>query len=692
MTRLGDPVQRHIVAIMVRDTIVPDDASDMTPGGAFSVKKRERFLRAMLATTDFSGTPEMTMLDDPVGRRTGRVAFNPAIRSLWEDGAWTGHGPAPHRLPEDAGSIRRFIRQQTHLHPGNPDSDAADGEIERLLGFKIADHARIADLLREGGPSAQLFVAASMLSAACLRFYKAQARGRASGRHKPAVDAAARVVQAALIGTARLAAAFQADDSALPHAGRLALYLASQVERYRGIAQRQGDARAVSVARAAADAVHLALARGIVHEIPAETDRDPARLQARLAVGNVALETAVQAMLDEIAAVDPREVYLLLMALRLDAARARHPWLAAPHPLFRLSYAYIGGNALFAELERLGAILSAMARRRRDTDDTLLDNRTIRPILAQPLTTHEAIDAQTAAGRYLDLGAYHRAVMTSFIRKKAHWLNTTVEHYTHHAYAKGSRFCDLAKAASDTATHSFIRRSELDKPTQAGTRRQNLVLFYGLDIQEVAILGLRQILMRLSSRGAERDEWRIAFGRTVHRILGHTAPDEADALAGTSFLHVADITPTGERPTCKGIANRATALARRFDDRDYDAPCGAGFDYALWFDRDRDVDFWDRLQKGAKLYTKFGSAFIPALSPSDREPLPGRRGRAATPANAPPSRWRAVMIEARKAFDAYLPLYLRSRPSRLTARIMARMSQGYSALASDPQFRILFRA
>jgi hypothetical protein len=49
------------------------------------------------------------------------------------------------------------------------------------------------------------------------------------------------------------------------------------------------------------------------------------------------------------------------------------------------------------------------------------------------------------------------------------------------------------------------------------------------------------------------------------------------------------------------------------------------------------------------------------------------------------------MKEAKKAFDAYLPTYLKSRPSLLTARIMARMNQGYSALASDPQFKTIFK-
>lgn len=58
----------------------------------------------------------------------------------------------------------------------------------------------------------------------------------------------------------------------------------------------------------------------------------------------------------------------------------------------------------------------------------------------------------------------------------------------------------------------------------------------------------------------------------------------------------------------------------------------------------------------------------------------------------PPSRWQTIMLEAKEAFDAYQPLYLKSRPSRLTARIMARMNEGYSALASDPQFRTLFKA
>ena len=252
----------------------------------------------------------------------------------------------------------------------------------------------------------------------------------------------------------------------------------------------------------------------------------------------------------------------------------------------------------------------------------------------------------------------------------------------HHAYALGSRFCDLATAASDTPTHDFIRRTELDKPSQSGTRRQPLVLFYGLDIEETVILGLRQILDRLIVRGAGTDDWRVAFGRTVHHILARTAPSIAARLEMSSCLKV-------EAATCKGLVNRATELAGRFDDRDHDRPAGIGFDYALWFYRDRDVPFWDRLQKGAKLYGAFGSAFIPDAI--KREPLPGRRGRRATSPNAPPSRWQRIMVEAKTAFDAYQPLYIRSRPSVLTARIMARMCESYSAFASDPQFRTIFR-
>lgn len=49
------------------------------------------------------------------------------------------------------------------------------------------------------------------------------------------------------------------------------------------------------------------------------------------------------------------------------------------------------------------------------------------------------------------------------------------------------------------------------------------------------------------------------------------------------------------------------------------------------------------------------------------------------------------MLEAKKAIDAYLPLYVKSRPTRLTARIMARMSHGYSAFSSDPAFSMIFR-
>ena len=257
----------------------------------------------------------------------------------------------------------------------------------------------------------------------------------------------------------------------------------------------------------------------------------------------------------------------------------------------------------------------------------------------------------------------------------------TVPEYPHHTYAIGSRFCDLAAAAGDAPTHDFIRRTELDKPSQRGTRRQPLVLFYGLDIEEAVILGLRQILDRVVQRGAGSNDWRVAFGRTVHHILKCTAPTVARRLATTTHL--------GDIGTCKGIINRATALAGRFDDRDHDRPVGIGFDYALWFHRDRDVPFWNRLQNGAKLYRAFGRALIP--NAIEREPLPGRRGRRATPPDAPPSRWQQIMAEAKTAFDTYRPLYLISRPNSLTARIMARMGEGYSAFASDPQFRTVFR-
>lgn len=683
MIKPSDPVQRNIHAIMLRDAIVPDDAADMTLTGA-SPKQIDRQLRAMLPGVDFRGEPILATLDDPPGRRVGRVAFNPQVRVGWIDDRWTGPGPAPHRLPDSEGAICRFVLQQTHLGGGNDDGKS-DPQIGRLLGFSIEDHARNSDLLRVNGPASRLFIAASMLSAACSKYEKARSRTKATGRNAVDVDVAALSVEAALIGTARIATdILLAGDEVLPRIRRIAMHLTAQAEAFRRTRSFGNIARALRIAAAAADAVHLYLTRGTLHDLPTDHDRDPARLRDRLKVANAAMEAAIQVMRGDVDAVDGHQLYLLLMARRLDVALARHPWLAAAHPIFRLNYAYIGGHALFAELERLGMIIMAMETRQRFEDGTGLDTVTMKLVLDTAQATHDALHRQSAPGRYLGLGAYHRAVTTSFIRHKAQWLSATVPSYTHHAYAMGSRFCDLAAAALDGSTHDFMRRSELDKPTQQGTRRQGLVLFYGLDVEETVILALRQILGRLMHRGAGTEDWRVAFGRTVHRILSHTAPSIAAKLEMTSCLKA-------DAATCKGLTNRATELAGRFDDRDYDRPSGIGFDYALWFDRDRDVAFWDRLQKSAKLYAGFGSAFIPAPTPAEREALPGRRGRRATPAGAPPSRWRLVMIEAKKAFDAYQPLYLKSRPSRLTARIMARMNEGYSAFASDPQFRTLFK-
>ncbi|MEH3040653.1 MAG: hypothetical protein PGN21_11385 [Sphingomonas paucimobilis] len=235
-------------------------------------------------------------------------------------------------------------------------------------------------------------------------------------------------------------------------------------------------------------------------------------------------------------------------------------------------------------------------------------------------------------------------------------MGATVPRYTHHAYASGTRICDLAASAADHATHDFIRRSELDKPTERGVRAKLLILFYGLDVENTILLAVRQITDRLSHRGVNGADWRVAFGLVVHRILSHAMPTLAARLAATSSLGA-------DEATCKGLVNRASELARRFDDRDFDRPCGAFFDYAGWFDRDRDVDFWDRLQTNAKVYGASGSTSVQPLV--EREALPSRQGRRPTPADAPPSRWQQIMLEAKKAVHAYLPLYVKGRSTRL---------------------------
>lgn len=677
MADLVDPVQRHIHAIAVRDSIVPDDAADLKLPAVVSAKQLARLQRAMLPDVDFPRAGDSASLDDPVGRRVGRVAFAKPLQALWIDGRWTGPGPAPHCLPGDAAAIAAFIRQQTRLTDGTIEGDS---RVQRLLGFSIADHARVTDLLRTGDAGARLFIAASMLSAACATYEKARQRTAGTGRGKPGADHAAAAVEAALIGTARIATeAVLNKHPAPPGVLSIARHLVDQVETVRRNRPRGSPERAVRIAAAAADAMHLWLTRGILHDLPLNHDRDATRLPHRLATRNDKMTAIVDAMIADVSAVDVKHLYVLLIARRLEVALIRHRWLAAPHPVFRLTYGYIGGHALFAEVERLGAIVTAMTDRQRQPDGAVLDSRALQPTLCTPSAMQAAISGQDAPGRYLDLGAYHRAVTTGFIRDKARWMAATASSYPHHAYALGSRLCDLAEAAAYARTHDFIRRTELDKPSQHGTRRQPLVLFYGLDIEETVILGLRQILDRLIVRGAGTDDWRVAFGRTVHHILASTAPSIAVRLEMSSCLKA-------DAATCKGLVNRATTLASRFDDRDHDRPAGIRFDYALWFHRDRDVPFWDRLQKGAKLYGALGKAFIP-----EPEPVPGRRGRRATPPVAPPSRWQQIMSEAKTAFDTYRPLYLKSRPTALTARIMARMCEGYSALASDPQFRTIFR-
>ncbi|WP_333882805.1 hypothetical protein [Sphingobium yanoikuyae] len=684
MNNIHDPVQRHIQAIVVRDTIVPDDASDMALGPEASHKQVARHLRAMLPGVDVPWGNAVASLNDPVGRRVGRVAFNPTVRPLWTDAGWTGPGPAPHRLPHDAAGICQFIRQQTLLGGTDPEDMASDQQISDLLGFSIADHARVTDILRENGPDARLFIAVSILARACATYHKVRAKSEATGRNRAVTENAAASVEVALIAAARIAADNLLSTTPIPFGTRrIAMHLASRVDAFGRTRTLKSVVSAIQLAASAADAVHQFLVSRTVKKLPDEHDRDPQRLPERLARGNTEAESNIRALLEEIVATDAHEIYLLLMARRLDVALSRFPWLVAPHPIFRLNYSYLGAHALFAEFERLGAIARAMAERQQQDDGSTLDSKTMHPVLAIPEATSAAVERATSAGRYLGLGVYHRAVTTKFMRDKPRLLRSIAPDYAHRAYALGSRFHNLASAALDLPTHDFIRRTELDKPSQQGTKRQNLVLFYGLNIEDMIILAMRQILDRVIYH-VSFENWWGAFGRTVHLILSHVAPRIAAQLAMTSSLNVA-------YATCKGLRNRATTLRRHFDDRDYDRPAGAFFDYALWFDRDHDIAFWDRLQRGAKLYGAFGSAFIPTHETTDREALPRRQGRSPTPADALPSRWQAIMTEAKKAFDAYLPLYLKSRPSRLTARIMARMNQGYCAFASDPQFKTIFK-
>lgn len=681
MIKLADPVQRHIHAVAVRDTIVPDDAADLKLGAVVSAKQLKRFQRAMLPGVDFVDADMIAELDDPAGRRVGRVAFNNALQHLWVDGRWTGSGPAPHRLPKDAVEIAAFISQQTHLVD---DADGDKNRVKKLLGFKIAEHAHITDLLRAGGAGARMFIAASILSDAGAAFDKARRRTTATGRHQDEVDISAQRVEAALIGSARIATdILLTDPTALKGIHKIAAYLIKQVKAIRRARSKSNIARSMNIAVAAAAAIHLWLTRGTLHDVPSAADSTPGGLSKQLQATSATLTAQVDAMIAEVASVDTTELYVMLMARRLSTAVTRYKWLAAAHPVFRLNYGFIGGHALFAEVERLVLIVATMSLRQQFAGGTL-DSKTIKPPMASPAATQATIACQTSAGRYLDLGVYHRAVVTEFIKHQAHWLATTVPAYTHHAYALGTRFCDLSAAASDASTHNFIRQTEFDKPSQQGTRRQPLVLFYGLSIEDTVLLGLRQILYRLKVHGTGRDDWRVTFGRTAHDILKMTAPPIAKLFSMKYALYI-------KYADGKGVNNRATALANRFDYRDHDRPAGIGFDYALWFHRDRDVPFWDRLQKGAKLYGAFGSTFIPSVDPIEREPIPGRQGRPLTSSDAPPSHWQRIMAEAKAAFDAYQALYLKSRPTLLTARIMARMSEGYSAFASDPQFRNMYR-
>lgn len=153
-----------------------------------------------------------------------------------------------------------------------------------------------------------------MLSAACAKFEKARSRTEATGRSAVGVDIAAFAVEAALISTAWIATdILLSPEYVLPRIGLIAMHLTEQVEAFRRI--RPNDiTRPVRTTATAANAVHLYLTRGTLRDITHDDDLDPARLRDRLKIANAAMETAVQAMLGDVDAVDGYQLYLLLMA------------------------------------------------------------------------------------------------------------------------------------------------------------------------------------------------------------------------------------------------------------------------------------------------------------------------------------------------------------------------------------------
>lgn len=686
MARPRDPVQRHIAAVYRRDSIAPDDASDLALSVDAPPKIKKRLLQAMLPGVDYPADDDaLAKTDDPVGRRVGRVAFNPCIAGNWKDGVWIGGGPQPHRLPNSKSDIARFHRQQTLLHDGDPNTGTSDALVEKVIGFPIDAHARTSAILSQGGKLASVLVAILMLAAACDRFERRNLQVNKTRRHIDDWEAAIVAVEVATNGAAQIAADVllggECKRKGIQTIALAMAYVAEKLRRNRPLRPKLRIGSLRCAAQAAAMAL-ACLATGKLDRNWQQPDVEVQRLPHRLETCASGVADRVANFVSKVRDIDTPMVYRLLMARRLDVALTANPWLAAPHPSFRVCYGFLGGHAIFAELERVGLIVKHMADRQRVADGSPLQARSIRSCLSDPQQTGLALQEQNAAGRYLDLGVYHAEVTNAFVRQRKRWMRDTVVEYTHHAYATGTRRCNLPAAAADDATHAMIRGAELRKPTMLAQAKQNLVLFYGLPIKDVVILALRQISDRVLSRKCNVEEWRKAFGHTTHLVLSHVDPEIARQLSASSCL-------MADQATCKGLANRATEFARRFDDRDYDRPVGAFFDYARWFDRDRDVAFWNRLQGGAKLYAAFGSSYIPSR-PTETEGLPPRQGRSTVTADAR-SRWAEVMLKAKRAFDAYEPLYAKTRPRFLNAQIMTRLSEGYSSLASDPQFWAIFK-
>lgn len=387
---------------------------------------------------------------------------------------------------------------------------------------------------------------------------------------------------------------------------------------------------------------------------------------------------AVADALLEVRATD-RVSYVLILSLEFALAAKRTPGLRGKHPAFpRLGGGLLQAVTMLAEMERLQAILIAVAERIYDRPDVAEPGRRL------DLNTLVAMLDGSEPGLAVDLaqgGAARTYVedMIFHVEPLGHCLFSTPLSMSADDPVYSLLDANLGFDLKAGLSHRSVaphRAQALRGTKHAQTMRQARALrprprhldhFYGLDLLDVATIGLREICTSAEDLGHERmgEKKRLsregAFWTLLATVLANAVPATVDRLEQASNRG----RKAGNRPQER--VRGGSRLGKRVNDlmRVWLPPHGeplsaSRFDPELWLQPERDAGFWLVVQTMIK---------VGSVGPIDR---------------IPPMLRSSISYWLNTLSAWFGTLQTASQPSKLTARIMAHLFTSVMPLTTDP--------